>query len=236
MRRLERHPDRLRGHLAELPEPRCGRNRQHAMADIGLAALSVFPMRSPSFPSHQRALAVRQGNSNAQTLFGLRRIPSGDPVRRTLDGAPPTHFNALFTGLVTELDAAGALDGTECFRSRKIHCPNRSTRQRNDGGTEHFRQVLAATLVAAGQGTARLPHAHVRAHALHRKHDPLYSVSKAGDADAAATMLKSMLVPADITRVLRFFQAHASAGSPTLAAVHAHESNLNAPFGLGSDH
>jgi len=60
------------------------------------------------------------------------------------------------------------------------------------------------------------------------KHDPLYSASKAGDADAAATMLKSMLIPADITRILRLFQAHACAGKPTLAAVHAYESNLNA--------
>jgi len=168
MRRLERHLDRLRGRLAELPDPRRGRNRRYAMADIGLAALSVFLMQSPSFLSHQRALAARRGNSNAHTLFGLRRIPSDNHVRQTLDGVPPTHFDALFTGLVAELDAAGALDGmrrldgralialdgTEYFRSRKIHCPNCSTRQRNDGGTEYFHQVLAATLVAPGRNLA----------------------------------------------------------------------------------
>jgi len=37
-----------------------------------------------------------------------------------------------------------ALDGTEFFRSRHIHCPNCSTRKRSDGATEHFHSMLAA--------------------------------------------------------------------------------------------
>ena len=85
-----------------------------------------------------------------------------------LDGTPPSHFDELFTGLVAELNASGALDGlhrldgrtlialdgTEYFRSGTIHCPNCSTRKRNHGETEYFHQLLAATLVAPGRNLA----------------------------------------------------------------------------------
>ena len=55
MKRLERHLERLRGCFADLPDPRRGRNRRYAMADVAMAALSVFFMQSPSFLAHQRA-------------------------------------------------------------------------------------------------------------------------------------------------------------------------------------
>ena len=77
---------------------------------------------------------------------------------------PTAHFDAQFHAIAADLDAHGALasmrrldgrllvalDGTEFFRSRSIHCPNCSTRKRSDGTTEHFHQMLAATLVAPG--------------------------------------------------------------------------------------
>ena len=54
------------------------------MADIGMAALSVFLMQSPSFLAHQRALAEGRARSNAHTLFGLARIPCDNHVRQRL--------------------------------------------------------------------------------------------------------------------------------------------------------
>jgi hypothetical protein len=38
-----------------------------------------------------------------------------------------------------------ALDGSEYFGSRKIHCPHCSTRRRADGGTEYFHAFLGAS-------------------------------------------------------------------------------------------
>jgi len=43
-----------------------------------------------------------------------------------------------------------ALDGTEYFASRKIHCACCSTRRRSDGGTEYFHSFLGASVVAPG--------------------------------------------------------------------------------------
>ena len=177
MKHLARHLDRLGACFARLPDPRRGRNRRYAMRDIAMAALSVFFMQSPSFLAHQRALAERRTRSNAHTLFGLARIPCDNHIRQLLDGVPPAHFDEQFHAIVGDLQAHGALapmrrldarvlvalDGTEFFRSRNIHCPNCSTRKRNDATTEYFHQMVAATVVAPGQPrTVPMPPAFVR--------------------------------------------------------------------------
>jgi hypothetical protein len=153
----------LKGVCSALPDRRAGApcDGGYGMADIGLAAFSVFFMGSPSFLARQRALAAGHGRSNCQTLFGVSAIPSDAYLRLMLDGAPPSAFDPLF---FKTIDTQGvlepfqrldgrvlvALDGTEHFRSRKIHCPRCSTRKRSDGGTEYFHAFLGASLVAPG--------------------------------------------------------------------------------------
>ena len=138
------------------------------MADIGLAAFSVFFMQSPSFLAHQRVLAAGHGRSNCQTLLGMSAIPSDNHIRQMLDGNTPAAFDGLFVTVVEALAAAGglapfqrldgrvlvALDGTEHFCSRKIGCPHCSHRRRSDGGVEYFHSFLAASLVAPGHNRA----------------------------------------------------------------------------------
>jgi hypothetical protein len=152
---------------AGLPDRRTGprRDGEYTMADIGLSAFSMFFMGSPSFLAHQRALEEGHGRSNCQTLFGMTAIPSDNYIRLMLDGARPAAFDPLFfKSIATEgvLDPFRrpdgplrgrvliALDGTEHFCSRKIHCARCSTRKRSDGGTEYFHTFLAASIVAPG--------------------------------------------------------------------------------------
>jgi hypothetical protein len=134
------------------------------MADIGVAAFSLFFMGSPSFLAHQRTLAEGRGRSNCQTLFGMSAIPTDNYIRLMLDGAAPAAFDGLFMKAVAAVAAGDALvpfqrlggrvlialDGTEHFCSRKIHCPQCSKRRRSDGGTEYFHAFLGASLVAPG--------------------------------------------------------------------------------------
>lgn len=134
------------------------------MADIGLSAFSLFFMGSPSFLAHQRVLAERNSRSNCQTLFGMADIPTDNYIRLMLDGAPPAAFDGLFLKALATAEAAGALprfhclggrllvalDGTEHFCSRKIHCTQCSQRRRSDGGTEYFHGFLGASVVAPG--------------------------------------------------------------------------------------
>ena len=167
MERLERHIAALRERGSELPDKRTGRNGPCRMADIALAAFSVFFMQSPSFLAHQRAMAAARGRSNAHTLFAMTRIPCDNHIRQMQGGAPPEHLDPLFAAIVGDLEASGDLDplrclaarvliaqgGSEHFRSRKIHCRHCSTRRRADGEVEYFHAFLGASLVAPGHAT-----------------------------------------------------------------------------------
>jgi hypothetical protein len=148
---------------AGLPDQRTGprRDGDYTMADIGLSAFSLFFMGSPSFLAHQRTLERGQGRSNCQTLFGISAIPSDNYIRLMLDGVSPAAFDALFmrameaAGPLTRFQCLGghvliALDGSEYFCSRKINCPQCSTRRRSDGGVECFHAFLGASVVAPG--------------------------------------------------------------------------------------
>jgi hypothetical protein len=131
------------------------------MADIGLAAFSIFFMGISSFLGHQRALAEGHGRSNCETLFDISAIPSDNYIRLMLDGASPAAFDGLF---MKAIEAAGpltpfrcldgrvpiALDGTEHVCSRKIKCERCSTRRRADSGIEYFHAFLGASMVPPG--------------------------------------------------------------------------------------
>jgi hypothetical protein len=153
----------LKSVCAGLPDRRQSPRREgeYSMADIGLSAFSVFFMGSPSFLGHQRALQVGHGGSNCQTLFRMTAIPTDAYIRQMLDGVSPASFDTLFfdtietPGVLAPFERLGgripiALDGTEHFCSRKIHCPRCSTRRRSDGGTEYFHAFLGASIVAPG--------------------------------------------------------------------------------------
>ena len=148
---------------AGLPDRRktAAREGANSMSDIGLSAFSLFFMGSASFLDHQRRLREGHGRSNCETLFGIGKIPTDPHIRQMLDGAPTAAFDALFytaiaTGGVLDpfkrLDnrVLIALDGTEHFTSRRIHCPSCSTRKRADGGCEYFHAFLGASIVAPG--------------------------------------------------------------------------------------
>ena len=164
MSALEELLSELRGVCAGLADKRQGQKCQYTMADIGLAAFSVFFMQSPSFLAHQRALAAGHGRSNCQTLLGMSAIPSDNHIRQMLDGNRPAAFDGLFVKAVEAVAAAGglsafhrldgrvliALDGTEHFCSRKIGCAHCLRRRRSDGGVEYFHAFLGASLVAPG--------------------------------------------------------------------------------------
>jgi hypothetical protein len=164
MNALEELLSDLKDVCAGLVDRRQGQTCRYTMADIGLAAFSVFFMQSPSFLAHQRVLAAGHGRSNCQTLLGMAAIPSDNHIRQMLDGNTPAAFDGLFVTAMEAVAAAGglstfqrldgrvliALDGTEHFCSRKIGCPQCSHRRRSDGGVEYFHSFLAASLVAPG--------------------------------------------------------------------------------------
>jgi hypothetical protein len=173
----------LRGCLDGFPDRRRGMNARYRMGDIGMAAFAVFFMQSPSFLAHQRRLELGHGRSNCESLFGIAKIPSDNHIRDLLDPAQPALLDAVFAATLATLERMPdgltsfrrlgahvliALDGTEYFCSKTIHCPTCSTRLRGKGakgkedkgkedkgkegkgGKEYFHAMLGATLVAPG--------------------------------------------------------------------------------------
>ena len=156
--------EKLKEQLEGFPDARPGQNMQYELVDAGLEAFSVFFTQSASFLSHQADLQRRKGRSNAESLFGLRRVPSDNQIRSMLDAVEPSKVSRLFRMSYTGLEHSGALqefrshanslliamDGTEYFSSQKIQCAHCSHHELANGKTNYFHSVLTPVIVQAG--------------------------------------------------------------------------------------
>ena len=147
VQRLNSLLGRLRQCFETFPDKRRGMNITYSIADIAMAAFSVFFMQSPSFLAYQRHLQEGHGRSNCECLFGISKIPSDNHIRDMLDPADPALLYPMFPAVLRELEQAGglsafrrlgnhvliALDGSEYFCSNKISCAHCSTRLRGKG-------------------------------------------------------------------------------------------------------
>jgi hypothetical protein len=158
--------ERLRFVVAGLPDRRTGDNTQYSMADIALAAFSVFFTQCPSFLSYQLGMEQARGRNNACSLFQVGQIPSDNHIRQTLDPIAPHHLFSLFDDLHKAFDQAGlleemravqqtrliALDATWYFssQSKNVCCSNCSCVQHADGKTTHFHSAITPVIVSPG--------------------------------------------------------------------------------------
>lgn len=165
-RRFDQLMGSWRAVASGLPDRRTGDNLTYPMADIAMAAFSVFFTQCPSFLSFQQNMEQARGSNNARSLFQVGSIPCDNHIRQTLDPVEPSHLFSLFddlhcafeeTGLLEAMRAVGrtrliALDGTWYFssQSKNIHCPNCSCLQHTDGRTTHFHSAITPVIVSPG--------------------------------------------------------------------------------------
>ena len=142
---------------------RRGKNTQYSLSDAALSAFSVFFMQSPSFLDFQRTMQETLGKNNAQTLFGVYRIPCDNHIRSLLDPVAPSSAYPLFHFIFDGLQQAGisdryratgqrlllALDGVEYFSSRKLPCAECSTRTHGEC-TPYSHTAITPVLVCPG--------------------------------------------------------------------------------------
>jgi hypothetical protein len=134
------------------------------MTDAGMGAFSVFFTQSPSFLANQTDMKQKKGKSNAESLFGMRQIPCDNQIRALLDPVAPSSVAVVFRDIYQRLDRAGiikgyrsyanclliAIDGTEYFSSKKIHCEQCSTRELSNGKINYHHNVLTPVIVQPG--------------------------------------------------------------------------------------
>ena len=161
----DEHLRNLRQVVGGFPDRRTGDNTTYSMEDIGMGAFSVFFTQSPSFLAHQKAMQKAKGQSNAQSLFHIEKIPSDNHIRQTLDPVPPEKLHPCYDAVLESLRDGGcleswraihdsiliALDGTWYCSSPKIHCPNCSFQEHKNGEKTYFHSAVTPVIVAPGQ-------------------------------------------------------------------------------------
>lgn len=146
--------------IATFPDKRTGANCRYSLSDIVLGAFSVFFTQSPSFLSYQKALQETQSRNNAQSLFGLEKIPSDNHIRDILDAVNPSLVIPVFRDCLTTLIKEGlissfkteigycvAIDGTGYFSSDTLHCQNCLTKTDKKGKKTYYHSLLTPVLV-----------------------------------------------------------------------------------------
>lgn len=135
-------------------------NLRYSMEDITLGAFSVFCTQSPSFLSHQNRLERIHGSSNAQSLFGMKEIPTDNHIRKILDDVPPESFNSLFRENFEALSRHASfssfkvlgdrflipLDGTQCHSSKNIYCEYCNYKKLKNGEIHYSHSFIGASL------------------------------------------------------------------------------------------
>lgn len=152
--------------ITKMSDPRQASNSQrYSLSDTVLSAFSVFFMQCESFLEYQRQMQSRRGKDNAQTLFGLLRIPTMPQIRNILDEIEAGKLFAVFSWVYQSLQRGGylrpyqclgghllvTLDGTQYFSSQKIHCEHCSTRTHKNGTITSFHSVILPVIVAPSQ-------------------------------------------------------------------------------------
>jgi hypothetical protein len=162
--RIGRMVKRIKEAAQEFPDLRTGQNTRYELEDAAMGAFSVFFTQSPSFLAYQQEMKRNKGRSNAESLFEMGEIPSDSQIRVLLDPVAPEYVNRVFREVYSGLERSKvlegmrshayslliAMDGTEYFSSKKIHCQNCSQRELSNGKTNYFHSVLTPVIVQPG--------------------------------------------------------------------------------------
>ncbi len=154
----------LRAELEQLPEQRKGENIQYEVADAALSAFAVFFTQSASFLAYQRKMKGEKGRSNAESMFGIKKIPSDSQIRRILDGIDARELEGIFYEILDRVEQEKilesyrgyegrlliAIDGTDYHASRKIACKN-CTIQEDEKGKLYRHIALTPILEKPGE-------------------------------------------------------------------------------------
>jgi hypothetical protein len=177
----------LHRRIAQLPDHRTkGPNTRYAIQDAALGAFGIFFTQSASFLEYQRQLQQTKGHTNAHTLLGAEQIPCDNQVRTLLDPIAPSHLDAVFVEVFEGLEqhrmlanfrSLGdqllvALDGTNYFSSKALHCQNCLTRQLTNGQTLYYHAAITPVIVCPGQSQViALPPEYIMPQDGHAKQD-----------------------------------------------------------------
>ncbi|MDP7453269.1 MAG: hypothetical protein QGE95_13490 [Arenicellales bacterium] len=147
--------------ITDFPDVRTGKNTVYEVRDAVFSAFSTFFVQCPSFLAHQKAMDTRKGKNNAQSIFGVHKIPSDTHIRNLLDPIPPKLLFPVFDAIFDFLSTEGviddllsydnllliALDGTWFFSSEQITCESCQTQNHRNGKTTYYHSAITPVIV-----------------------------------------------------------------------------------------
>jgi len=150
----------VRNGLARLPDYRLSET-DIALADALMAAFAMFSLKAPSLLAFDK----ERVEGNLHTLYGIERVPCDTYMREILDPVSPKGLCPVFKSVFRQLQRGKALeamtfldghyllalDGTEYFSSKTIHCASCLQRVHRNGSVTYAHQMLGAALIHPDQ-------------------------------------------------------------------------------------
>lgn len=149
--------------LRELAEALPGKRTPwpYSVADSVMSAIAMFSLKDPSLLAFQG----RRKDQNMKNIYRIENVPSDTTMRETLDPIDPESLRPMFQAVFRKLQRGRglkpfvfqdcyllALDGTEYFSSKKIHCKSCMERKnKKTGEITYYHQMVGAVLVHPDQ-------------------------------------------------------------------------------------
>jgi hypothetical protein len=142
--------------FASLPDYRVG-DTEIALADALMSAFAMFSLKAPSLLAFDKERA----EGNLHTIYGIERVPCDTYMRDILDPVSPKVLRPVFKSIFRQLQRGKALepmvfldghyllalDGTEYFSSKALHCAACLHKVHRNGSITYFHQMLGAAII-----------------------------------------------------------------------------------------
>ena len=142
--------------FASLPDYRVG-DPEIALADALMSAFAMFSLKAPSLLAFDKERA----EGNLHTIYGIERVPCDTHMREILDPVSPKLLRPVFKSVFRQLQRGKALeamtfldghyllalDGTDYFSSKTIHCASCLHKVHRNGSITYFHQMLGAAII-----------------------------------------------------------------------------------------
>jgi hypothetical protein len=128
-----------------------------------MSAFALFSLKSPSLLAFDK----HRVEGNLGTIYAIDHVPCDTQMREILDPVSPESVRPLFKSVFGQLQRGKALesmrflddfyllalDGTEYFSSKTIHCASCLHKVHRNGSITYYHQMLGAALVHPDQRT-----------------------------------------------------------------------------------
>ena len=146
----------VRSGFATIPDPR-GEDVDVSLTDALRSAFAMFSLKAPSLLAFDK----ERTEGNLHTIYGSKRVPCDTHMREILDPVSPKVLRPVFTSTFRQRQRGKALeplvfldghyvlalDGTEYFASKTIHCASCLHRVYQNGSITYYHQMLGAAII-----------------------------------------------------------------------------------------